>query len=228
MGKVFIEKNMNQQIIRFGMTLALTLCQFWILIWNKAVPPSTACILMEHDKKLFHILFGLFGKILLIFFFFTTPHPLIPKYVFVALSCATMVQNYRENSPFTYHKTVVPNHIPGGPQHCTFFISPLSDTPNSGLGISINDLNQVCLIRVTWKTCSVGGSYRNVVGNHIRQCSESNSKSQICQKKCQDIIKWKWKNIWNTLIYCIWYRRSFCRGARLGNSGPGGPLSGRV
>ncbi len=28
-------------------------------------------------------------------------------------------------------------------------------------------------------------------------------------KKCQDIIKWKWKNIWNTLIYCIWYRRRF-------------------
>ncbi len=156
MGKVFIEKNMNQQIIRCGMTLALMLCQFWILIWNKAVPPSTACILMEHDTKLFHILFWFIWEDL-IDIFFSTPHPPIPKYIFVALSCATMVQNYGENSPFTYHKTVVPKHVPGGPQHCTFFISPLSDTPNSGLGISINDLNQVCLIKVAWKTCSVGG-----------------------------------------------------------------------
>ncbi len=73
MGKVFIEKNMNQQIIRFGMTLALTLCQFWILIWNKAVPPSTACILMEHDKKLFHILFWFIWKDLIDFFFFLPP-----------------------------------------------------------------------------------------------------------------------------------------------------------
>ncbi len=43
------------------------------------------------------------------------------------------------------------------PQLFTFCISPLSDTPDSGLGVSTDDLSQVCLIKVTWKTCSVGG-----------------------------------------------------------------------
>ncbi len=40
---------------------------------------------------------------------------------------------------YTCSKSVVPNHVLGGPP-CTFCISPLSDTPNSGLGVSTNEL----------------------------------------------------------------------------------------
>ncbi len=52
-----------------------------------------------------------------------------------------------------------PNMFLEPPQHCTFCMSPLSDTPISGLGVATNELmslNQVWLIKETCKMCSVG------------------------------------------------------------------------
>ncbi len=40
-------------------------------------------------------------------------------------------------------------------QQCTFWMSPLSDQYISGPGVS-GELIQVCLIRKSWKICSVG------------------------------------------------------------------------
>ncbi len=38
---------------------------------------------------------------------------------------------------FDFFKPLVPIHFPGGPQHCTFCISPLSDTPISGIELCV-------------------------------------------------------------------------------------------
>ncbi len=54
-------------------------------------------------KKYSTPFFGLFGNIL-IHFFWPSLTP-TSQNIFSLQRCATMVHNYRENSPFTYHKT---------------------------------------------------------------------------------------------------------------------------
>ncbi len=65
-----------------------------------------------------------------------------------SLSVSSVTQHTRLNRPSCALVQWFPITFLEAPQHCTFCISPLSDTPNSGLGVSTNEL--MIWIRCVW------------------------------------------------------------------------------
>ncbi len=52
-----------------------------------------------------------------------------------------------KSTRFPYSMSGVPKRVAGASQHCTFCMSPLSDTPISGLGVSVSNCFQFKVVK---------------------------------------------------------------------------------